>query len=128
MILKTILIIFIISALWSFIAYVFYNIGLMLKIDKSYYWYLIPIYNVWILAKKVYFSAYLFSLFFIIPIVNLVILMVKVSNFESEQAVDQGINLIYAMIGISYLIMRGSYLSMIDLCSQRMAGNSNYPV
>jgi len=111
MILKTILIIFIIGGLWSLSAYVLYRIGLKLNIKKIYYWYLIPFYNVWILAKKVDFNGYLFYLFLILPIVNTVIREVMVSNLldnienRSEQSLEQSLNLIYAMGGISSLIL-----------------------
>jgi len=37
---------------WFFLAYTLYRIGKKLNIDKSYAWYLIPIWNLWILARK----------------------------------------------------------------------------
>jgi len=37
---------------WIFFAYMSYRIGLKLHIQKSYPWYLIPLWNFWILAKE----------------------------------------------------------------------------
>ena len=36
---------------WIFFAYVSYKIGNKLHIGKSYPWYIIPLWNFWILAK-----------------------------------------------------------------------------
>lgn len=110
MILKIILIIFIIGGVWSLTAYVLYRVGLKLNVKKIYYWYLIPFYNVWILAKRVDFSAYLFSLFLILPIVNTIITEVMKANLltnienGNEQSLEHSFNLIYAMGGVSSLI------------------------
>lgn len=111
MVLKVILMIVIISMVWSLIAFVLYKIGLKLNTNKSYYWYLIPVYNTWILAKEVYFSAYLFSLFITIPILNAIISNLMLSkvfdnldNINSE-TLEHTTNLMYAIEGISSLLL-----------------------
>ena len=50
---------------WIFFAYTSYRIGNKLHINKSYPWYIIPLWNFWILAKKSEMRIKYFSLILI---------------------------------------------------------------
>lgn len=54
---------------WIFFAYIFYRIGNKLHIKKSYPWYIIPLWNFWILAKKSEIKIKDFSLILIMTLI-----------------------------------------------------------
>ncbi len=55
---------------WIFFAYTSYRIGNKLHIKKSYPWYLIPLWNFWILAKKSEIKIKDFYLIFMIIVLS----------------------------------------------------------
>jgi len=54
---------------WIFFAYTSYRIGNKLNIKKSYPWYIIPLWNFWILAKKSEMRIKFFSLILIFIVI-----------------------------------------------------------
>lgn len=58
-------------AVWFFVAYVLYEVGKRLGVYKSYQWYLIPIYNLWLIMKKINLHPLLLALF-AVPLVNII--------------------------------------------------------
>ena len=95
--------------LWMVGTYILYKIGLKLGVKKSYPWYLIPIYNVWLIAKRNNFEKSFFSLFILIPIINIVVYLTNnilkpVLLGNNEQMIEESM-IVYAMIIVSFLLI-----------------------
>jgi len=67
-----IVILLIFLCIWLFSAYILYKIAKKFDVKKSYWWYLIPFYNNWLIMKPVGLSPWLILGFFI-PYISIII-------------------------------------------------------
>ena len=71
---------------WIFFAYTSYRIGNKLNIQKSYPWYIIPLWNFWILAKKSEMKVKRTLLVLSLVLILLIISLFLWSYFSIEDA------------------------------------------
>ena len=75
--------------LWIFFAYTSYKIGQKLHIEKSYPWYIIPLWNFWILGKTseikikdFYLLLIMLLILFLFSMSQLIILLIDIQTFS----------------------------------------------
>jgi hypothetical protein len=107
---------------WIFFAYTSYRIGNKLHIKKSYPWYIIPLWNFWILAKKSEIKIKDFSLILIMILILFFFIMVYICSITIRLGADLSTSLFllnrfagdmfYTFIGLSILVTKISVIAI----------------